>query len=225
MSELVLSREQSRAVDKIAIEEFGIPGIVLMENAGRNVAELLLHQNPTGKVTILCGKGNNGGDGYVIARHLDNKGIPVSVIVIEDPDGLTGDAATNFAIMQKCGISWQQLNLPNGLEWFQTVLEQSDWVVDALLGTGLQGQAREPYLEVIQAVNRCERKILAVDVPSGLDSDSGPVAGATISAKITATFVALKRGLNTQDAAKFAGRVDVIDIGAPRQVLQQVFSQ
>ena len=113
MQEIILSRDQSRAVDEIAINEFGVPGIILMENAGRNVAELLVQQSPLGQVTILCGKGNNGGDGFVIARNLDNQGIPVSVFLVENPNKLAGDAATNFQIIQRSGISHQLLNLPD----------------------------------------------------------------------------------------------------------------
>lgn len=225
MSQLILTRKQSRAVDQIAIEEFGVPGIVLMENAGRNVADLLVGQSPNGQITILCGKGNNGGDGYVIARHLDNRGYRVSVILIEDPSQLTGDAAINFQIIKKSGIPYLQLHMPNDRKRFEAQLEESDWIVDALLGTGVQGKAREPYLDVIYCVNNSKRKVLAVDVPSGLDSDHGPVEGATIHATITATFVALKTGLTVECVENYTGQVHVIDIGVPRKVLTKIFDQ
>lgn len=225
MSQLILTREQSRAVDKIAIEEFGISGVVLMENAGRNVAEILLQQPLSGQVTILCGKGNNGGDGFVIARHLDNREIPVFVVLIEDPQLLTGDAETNFQIMQKSGIPFQHFTLPDETYVLDALLQKSEWIVDALLGTGVQGKARGPYLEAIQAVNRAHRKVLAVDVPSGLDTDTGAMQDATISADMTATFVALKQGLATENGRKFAGEIIVIDIGVPRKVLSKVITR
>ena len=131
-----LSRAEVRELDKCAIEEYGVPGIVLMENAGRGVAELLLRLDPdlTG-VTTVCGRGNNGGDGFVIARHLENLGVHVSLIVVaENVSDIVGDARINYDIAVKAGISMQQF-------WLQPVstslFSESDWIVDALFGTGL----------------------------------------------------------------------------------------
>lgn len=217
-----LTREQSRLIDQIAINDFKIPGIVLMENAGRGATEWLLEENPTGMITILCGKGNNGGDGFVIARHLVNHGCDVSIAILADPAELTGDAATNFEIAQRMEISIAQFALPGQSDQFAKLLNQSGWIVDALLGTGVSGQAREPFLSAIRLVNASQCKVLAIDVPSGFDCDLGPVAGATIIAGKTATFVAKKTGLVTSGAAEYTGEIKVIDIGAPRQILDRI---
>ena len=129
----VLSREQVREVDRVAIEEFGLLGIVLMENAGRNSAELLRSIGISGRVVVCCGKGNNGGDGFVIARHLEIAGIDVRVLLAADPSSMTGDAATNLQVLQKARIP---LVLPTA-NW-QEEFAGADWIVDALLGTGTQ---------------------------------------------------------------------------------------
>ena len=222
MSEIILTREQSRLVDQIAINDYKIPSIVLMENAGCGAAVWLLEENPTGKITILCGKGNNGGDGFVIARHIVNHGCKVSIALLADPAELTGDAATNFEIIRKMEISIAHFELPKQSNQFADSLCQSEWIVDALLGTGVSGQAREPFLSAIKLVNASQCKVLAIDVPSGLDCDLGPVADATIIAGKTATFVAKKTGLITPDAAEYTGDIKVIDIGAPRQILERI---
>lgn len=225
MEKLVLTRMQSRSVDSIAIEEFGIPGIVLMENAGRGAAEILMRHSPTGSVAILCGKGNNGGDGFVIARHLENHGYKVTVVLFHSVDEkFEGDAATNFAILEKTGTPLLRLDIPDELEQLCSLLAESEWIVDAMLGTGTRGKARSPFLEVIDAVNGTGRKVLSVDIPSGLDCDLGPVADATIRASITATFVSLKPGLLVQGATDCVGEIEVVDIGIPRGVLTKVLN-
>ena len=227
-SEVILNREQVRSVDRIAIEEYGIPGIVLMENAGRGVTNLLLHQERDGNVLIVCGKGNNGGDGFVIARHLMNSSVSVSVILLGDPSELPPDAATNYRIIEKMGVIVHSLPVTDQglnehqLKLFTSAIESSGWIVDAMLGTGTRGKAREPFFTVIRVINSQEKPVLAVDIPSGLDCDEGPVAEATIVARITATFVAKKPGITTPEASRYTGEVQVIDIGAPQQILSDL---
>ncbi|MGE3807564.1 MAG: NAD(P)H-hydrate epimerase [Gemmataceae bacterium] len=208
-----LSRAAVRDVDRRAIEEFGVPGIVLMENAGRGASELLVRLGIQGSVAILCGKGNNGGDGFVIARHLDNRGIPVQVLLVADPGSVTGDAATNLAIVQKAGLP---LDVRSDGRVTADELAQYDWIVDALFGTGLHGAVRPPFDKVIDAINQSGSKVLAVDIPSGLDCDTGAAPGPTVRAAHTATFVASKQGFARPAARQFTGEVHVIDIGAPR---------
>ncbi|QDT31643.1 NAD(P)H-hydrate epimerase [Thalassoglobus polymorphus] len=222
MGSTVLTRSQARAVDDIAIREYGIPGIVLMENAGRGIAELLLKESPTGRVTVLCGPGNNGGDGFVIARHLAIAGLEVMVIICTDPKNYHGDAATNSQIIQKAGLPVLQLSMPENLDRLISELQNSDWIVDAMLGSGTQGAIREPYLTIINAVNGIGKPVLAVDVPSGVDCDQGPTPDATIQARITATLVAAKPGLLTLEAEEYVGRLEVLGIGLPNIILTQI---
>jgi NAD(P)H-hydrate epimerase len=205
-----LSRQQVRELDRRAIEEYGVPGIVLMENAGRGCAQWLRELNPERLPTlVLCGPGNNGGDGCVIARHLDNHGWPVRVWLVGAPDRLPADAATQWAIVQRCGL------VAPPPEQFR------GWIVDALFGTGLTRPLGPPYADLINMVNRSGNPVLAVDIPSGLDCDSGQPCGPTIRAHYTATFVARKRGFDNPQAAAWIGQVRVIDIGAPRCLLEQ----
>ena len=214
---MFLSREQVRQIDHQALEGFGVPGIVLMENAGRGAAEVLVRLGVQGPVLICCGKGNNGGDGLVMARHLDRARVKVRVLLFADPKSFTGDAAINFHIVERSGIplaihSERSIDGPS----LGTELATVDWVVDALFGTGLQGPVRSPFDQVIAAINASHRRVLAVDIPSGLDADTGLPLGPTIRAEHTVTFVAEKIGFAQPSAKEWLGTVHVVDIGAPR---------
>ena len=232
---LVLTQDQVRTVDRIAIEQFGIPGVVLMENAGRGCAELLnarlTAERPQQPVTIVAGKGNNAGDGFVIARFLDNWNIRVRILLCSSPDQLSGDAAINWRIVEKMRIpflsihSLDELEEKEGGHW----LQESSWIVDALLGTGLKGEVREPVRSVIAWINtvrngeqKAGTKVLAVDIPSGLHCDTGEILGEAVEADLTATFVASKPGLLKAEGPVHAGEIHVIDIGVPRAVIEQV---
>lgn len=205
-----LTREQSRAVDQWAVREHGLTGLVLMENAGRGVVDVLLSQQPTPRrVLILCGKGNNGGDGFVIARHLIIRGIDCRVVLLVDPGELQGDALTNFDILQSAGMTIEDAS--------QMEAESSDydWIVDAILGTGTVGEPREPYRSAIQWLNNQSAKVLAVDLPSGLDCDTGVPSATTVKADVTCTFHAPKVGFANPKAQKFLGELHVVSIGIP----------
>lgn len=219
-----LTREAARAVDEIAIREYHLPGLVLMENAGRGVAEWLRELAPTPPVHICCGKGNNGGDGFVIARHLELFGIAVEVVICGDPAGLTGDARVNYEVVTAAGIPCWTLGRDGSLADLATRLTRAGWIVDALLGTGAQGAPREPLAGVIRAINAAARPVLAVDLPSGLDADTGETPGECVRADSTATFVALKQGFATPGAPALTGEVRVIDIGIPRRLRDQVLA-
>ena len=212
-----LTRTQVRDVDRRAIEEYGMLGLVLMENAGRNAAELLTKIGITGRVSICCGKGNNGGDGFVIARHLENQGFDVQVLLCGPPAEVTGDAAVNLKILEYAGT--KVLSPP--FDWDEE-LAGSDWIVDALLGTGTAGSIREPFVSCIDAINRAHCRVYAVDLPSGLDCDTGQPLGSCVRADHTATFVAPKIGFGVPAAAEWIGQLHVIDIGVPRRLLQQL---
>lgn len=226
----VLSRNQSREVDQIAIEQFHLPGVVLMENAGRNCAELIRQLSPAGQVLILAGKGNNGGDGFVIARHLHNAGLNVKLLVFTNPEDYSGEAETNWQI-----VSAMQLPaVPNAtaadLQQTLADLPENSLIVDALLGTGIRGQVRAPFDAFIAAVNAYreehpQTKVLAVDVPSGLDCDTGLPCGIAIKADQTATFVTLKQGFLAGDGPEYTGTTHVIDIGIPPALLDRLTAE
>jgi NAD(P)H-hydrate epimerase len=214
-----LSRDAVRDIDRRAIAEFGLPGVVLMENAGRGAAELLLRLGVRGPVVICCGKGNNGGDGFVIARHLDLHGVVTRVLLFCEPADVTDDAAINLRVLQAAKFDLCVLGATPDTGELAHELASADWIVDALLGTGTRGEIREPFVTAINAINAAHArgvKVFAVDLPSGLDCDSGRPLGPCVKADHTATFVAPKLGFSAPSAAKHTGQVHVIGIGVPR---------
>jgi NAD(P)H-hydrate epimerase len=219
-----LTRSEVRELDRRAIEDFGLPGIVLMENAGRGAAELLHGLAPRAKVAIVCGKGNNAGDGFVIARHLENLGHAVRLLLACDPAELRGDAAIAWGVAEKAGIPATALVSATPAEW-ERAFEGADWIVDALLGTGVTGEPRGAIAVAIEAVNAAARggaKVFAVDLPSGLDCDTGQPLGPCVRADVTATFVARKVGFDAAAAAPLLGAVHVVGIGAPQALLDRI---
>ena len=220
MPQTPMSREQVRDVDRRAISEYGMPGVVLMENAGRGAAELLIELGIEGRVIICAGKGNNGGDGYVIARHLRNRGFEVEVWLFCDPAELSGDAAINYRILQAAGWEGRVIDDDTDFAALFVELQPADWIVDALLGTGIRGALRTPFPDIIAALNRSVAKVLAVDLPSGMDCDTGQPLVACVRAGQTATFVAPKLGFLQSGAVACTGTVHVIDIGVPHNLVQ-----
>jgi NAD(P)H-hydrate epimerase len=218
-----MSRDEARALDRRAMDEWGVPGVVLMENAGRGCAELLLRLGVQGRVVVCCGKGNNGGDGFVIARHLDNAGVRVAVLLFADAADLGGDAAVMYRILAHGGPP--VATYPHG-EVDESQLRRefacADWIVDALFGSGLTGALRAPFDWIVRAINESAARVFAVDIPSGLDSDTGLPLGATVRAHHTATIAALKKGFVRPEARAWLGTVHVIDMGAPRRLLETV---
>lgn len=218
-----LSRAEVREVDRRAIEDYGVPGVVLMENAGAGTARLLESLGVGGPVAVACGKGNNGGDGFVIARHLDLAGHAVRLLLACRPEEVRGDAAVNLRIAERSGLTIECLADGDQAAW-EVAVAGADWIVDALLGTGASGTPMGAIAAAIGAINagraRGGTRVLAVDLPSGLDCDTGTAAGACVRADATATFVARKRGFDAAGAAAFTGDVHVIGIGAPRAVLE-----
>lgn len=210
-----LTREQVRSIDRKAIEDFGMSGLVLMENAGRGCADELCELGIRGKVVIVCGRGNNGGDGFVIARHLESRGIVVRVVLAAEPDELRGDAAANYAILQQAGFTIVTADK------LTEELTGADWIVDALLGTGATGDPRQPIANAIETLNASGARKLAIDLPSGLDCDTGIPGHPTFRADHTCTFVAPKVGFANPAANEYLGTVSVHDIGVPRKLLEE----
>jgi NAD(P)H-hydrate epimerase len=211
-----------RDVDRRAIADYGLAGIVLMENAGRGAAELIIELGIAGPVAICAGKGNNGGDGFVIARHLEILGFDTRVLLFCELADLTGDAATNYRVLVAADQARLVLGTAPDAAELERLLSSADWVVDALLGTGTQGSIREPYLTAIAAINRAHKKVFAVDLPSGMDCDTGQPLGACVEADHTGTFVARKVGFDVPGAERLTGEVHVIDIGVPRRLLSEI---
>jgi NAD(P)H-hydrate epimerase len=222
MDPFVFTRQQSRRVDQLAIEEFGFSGLVLMENAGRGVADVLCRLGIAGPVVICCGKGNNAGDGFVIARHLDLRGHAVRVLLWAKPDELTGDAAANYRILAKTDVPIELFAAPHDSARLSKQLDGAAWIVDSLLGTGARGEPRPPLDAVIDQLNATAAPKLAVDLPSGLDCDTGQPAMHTIRAAETCTFVTAKTGLLVPEAAPYVGRLHVLDIGVPRKLIERI---
>ncbi|HEX5446150.1 MAG TPA: NAD(P)H-hydrate epimerase [Pirellulales bacterium] len=215
-----LNRRQTREVDRRAVNEYGMSSLVLMENAGRGVADKLTELGVRGPVVVCCGKGNNAGDGFVLARHLDLRSVAVEVLVWAEADDLSEDAGINFGILQKSSVSIEVFGTRHDAARLAGRLARAEWIVDALLGTGAQGEPRAPLDAVIAQLNASGRAILAIDLPSGLDCDTGTPATQTIRAAHTCTFMAAKPGFFEPGAVDYTGQVHVLDIGAPRRLIE-----
>jgi NAD(P)H-hydrate epimerase len=241
----VLSRSQMRAFDRCAIENCHVPGVVLMENAGRGAADVLSamiaadkRPRPTSRravfptrhvrapgqpaeyplearVVVVCGTGNNGGDGFVVARHLLARGADVLVVLTGLAEMVTGDARINHDAFIDLGGTCVELPSDAPLDLLVTELAAADFVVDAIFGTGLDRPVQGRLMSVIDAINATKARTLALDIPSGLDADSGSPLGTAVRADDTVTFGHLKVGLLTPDGARLAGRVHVVDLGVP----------
>jgi NAD(P)H-hydrate epimerase len=215
----VLAAEAMRRVDARAVSELGIPGPVLMENAGRGAAEALLAALPERglrarglRVAVVCGRGGNGGDGLVVARRLKRAGARPEVLLAAPPAALRGDAAEKYRELRRAGLT---ARVVEDAAAAAPALRRADVVVDALLGTGARGAPEPLVAALIEAINASGRPVLALDLPSGLPADGGPPPGPAVRAWLTATFAAPKPGLVLGPGADLAGRVVVVPIGVP----------
>ncbi|MGO8702526.1 MAG: NAD(P)H-hydrate epimerase [Candidatus Brocadiia bacterium] len=229
------TREQVRELDRRAMDEYGMPGVVLMENAGRGAAEVAAEMlgNPADlpalrvagkRVVIFCGKGNNGGDGFVVGRHLHNRGAKVEFVLACPPEEIDPwtDAGINLQIAQKMGLHLHLAAAEDGRFEAAGLERSADLIVDALLGTGLTGDVREPYLSLIRLINAADKPVLAIDIPSGLDCDAGRILRAAVRATRTATFVLPKLGFTLAEGPAQAGQVVVVDIGIPKELVESI---
>ncbi len=220
----VVTAAEMRQIDQDTIEGIGIPGIVLMETAGSAIVRALEQHYPTCKrIGILAGKGNNGGDGIVIARQLAHIGYDVYLFLVSPPESFTGEAAVNLQIAKNLKLRIEEILTDATLETKESVslnhITRCELLVDAIFGTGLRGEVREPIAPLINTINNLPIPILSVDLPSGLDADTGNPLGTCVRADRTVTIGLPKRGLLVYPGAEFAGKLEVVDIGFPEQVI------
>lgn len=211
--------EQMRSIDRAAMENAGIPGIVLMENAAiACVEELRKAVKNLGNAVIFCGKGNNGGDGFAIARHLYNSGVDVTVYPICGED-FKGDAKTNFEIIENVGIDVRFDDYT--LKELELIVRRADAVIDAIYGTGIRGEITGLPAEIIKIINENARYVLSVDIPSGINADTGEVCGIAVKANKTVTFAAYKVGMLMFPGTDYSGEVTVAPISIPEYIIEQ----
>jgi NAD(P)H-hydrate epimerase len=211
-----LTRAQVREIDRRAVQQYKIPGVVLMENAARAATDVALEMlgSSSGPVVILCGGGNNGGDGLAVARHLHNHGIDIKIVLTADSTKYQGEALVNWEIVKAMGLPAIDL----------AAAGRPALILDAIFGTGLTQAPREPFGGIVQSVAAMNAPVMAIDIPSGMDCDTGRPLGNCIAATRTITFVAEKIGFAQPEAAKYLGRVTVGDIGCPHELIQEVYS-
>lgn len=218
-----LRREKIRLLDSLAISEYKIPGIILMENAGSKAAEIIFKdlKNPSqDSVVILCGKGNNGGDGFVIARHLSNLGVSVKVFLFADRQQIAGDAKTNLEILYKMKVFVEEVL---NIEKVGEALKNCQSIIDAMLGTGVDGEIKDSFKQVIRISNNLKGKMVyAIDIPTGLDCNTGAILGECIKATKTITFVAPKVGFILEKGPEYCGEIVLVDISIPSELVISV---
>lgn len=207
----ISTREIVRNIDNTTIKSYGIPGLILMENAGRAVSNVILSEFPKVKsVGIICGGGNNGGDGFVVARHLINSGKEVTTYLLKKSSHYEGDSKTNLNSLNKITRKIKKLN--NNFSNF----EKHDVIVDAIFGTGLDRKVEGRYKKTIEFINSKRTPCVSVDIPSGIDSNSSFPLGAAVKAKITITFIMPKLGISIHPGLDYAGKLFVADISTPK---------
>jgi NAD(P)H-hydrate epimerase len=212
---MLVSAKQIQKLDDIAINRFGIPSLALMENAGRAVAAHALGMLKMKKrVCIVCGSGNNAGDGFVAARHLINKGCRVTIVLVGKASSLKNDAAVNFAVLKRLKIPIVRAGTSAPAAWRK--ISGADLVIDAIFGVGLNRTIDGPAQKAIAAINAHAGKVLSVDVPSGLDATSGGIHGVCVKADATVTFTLAKMGFGRGEGPAHCGNVLVADIGIPK---------
>lgn len=223
----IVTAAQMKELDRRTIEEAKVPGATLMERAGRGVVAAMERAagSPAGKtITVVCGKGNNGGDGFVVARLLRKQRANVSVLLLAPSGDLSGDARTMYRKFLSVAGTKSVLANPSP-ETIRAALGRSDLIVDALLGTGLSAEVSAPYRAAIEAINEAGCPVIAVDLPSGIHADTGAVMGAAVRADLTVTFGLPKLGLYTGAGLDHAGSVEVVDIGIPPAFVESIASR
>ncbi|MHB9155069.1 MAG: NAD(P)H-hydrate epimerase [Endomicrobiales bacterium] len=212
-----VSAQEMRELDRRAVTEFGIPGIILMENAGRAAADAVESlrektRGGNGRIAVLCGPGNNGGDGVVCARYLYNRGRDVRAVLMRPPERFKGDALAHYRMAERLALPLTAFAPHFSLQGYALV-------VDALLGTGTKGEITGDFRSAIELINESGLPVVSVDIPSGLDADTGALLGPTVRADVTVTMALPKKAFLSPQAKEFTGEVIVAEIGFPRQLL------
>ena len=221
----VVTAQQMKDMDRLTIESFGIPGLVLMENAARGATDALFRHFPNVrslKVGIAAGHGNNGGDGFVIARYLAGANVPVDVYLLSKRKKVKGDAAANLKLLDRMKVPVHEVTDVTRFESYQDKMKSCNLWIDAMLGTGLTSDVRGLFKQMITQLNAAQTPVLAVDIPSGLDSDTGKPRGCCVQATVTVTFGLPKIGHVVLPGSEFVGKLEVIDIGIPSSVVDDV---
>ncbi|MGE5397134.1 MAG: NAD(P)H-hydrate dehydratase [Chitinophagales bacterium] len=218
----IVNAEEMKTVDRRASEEYGIPSIILMENAGLRVVEVaenLLEKCPGRRVLVVAGKGNNGGDGLVVARHMINSGASVSIMLLGHPDEMTRDTRANYEILDKMNAKMGSLLERDGLNELMLAVLNCDLIIDAMYGISFHGSLGELDSKVVRIINWAKKPVIAVDIPSGVEADTGRVLGEAIKATWTVTLAAPKMGLLVDPGQSYTGTLTVADISIPGLLL------
>ena len=216
LPEALYSAAQTRQLDRIAIEHHGTAGYTLMQRAGEAAFRVLRRQWPRARrIAVVCGPGNNGGDGYVVARMAHVAGLQVQTLTLGDPSRLQGDARSARDAARDAGVTMHAFEAGR--------LRNSDLIVDALFGTGLERDVESEWRQAIEAMNAAAgTPVLAIDIPSGLHADAGRVLGAAVQAQVTVTFIGLKTGLFTGHGRDYCGELVFDDLGVPTEVYREI---
>ena len=221
---LVTANEMQK-MDRSTIESFGLPGRILMENAGRGATQFFLDQFKNAenkKIGVIAGRGNNGGDGFVIARYLAQKGISVTVYLLSEHQKVSGDASANLKLLSPLKVPVIEMPDAKSFSAHETAMRHEAIWIDAIFGTGLRSDVKGFFKDVIDFINRLNKPVFAVDIPSGLNSDTGQPCGACIRADATATFAFAKTGHFMFPGADYTGNLKIIDIGVPPHIAHDV---
>lgn len=215
----ILSAQELQELDERVVKEFHIPTEILMENAGKAVAKeslkILQKTSKTGTVLVICGGGNNGGDGFVAARHLKEKGMNVSVILLKPKESLRNASLSNFYRIKSLNISYEVLPQKEQIE---NQIKNASLIIDAVFGTGFKGKTEGIFYDTIKLINSSKKSVISVDIPSGLNADTGEAQGVSVKADTTVTFAALKKGFLNENAKQYTGKIIVVDIGLPKSL-------
>ena len=213
----IVSVKQMKAIDKISIEQFGIAGVVLMEKAGMEVVSMIkdyIKELTNIPALVICGKGNNGGDGFVVSRLLFQEGADVVVLILGKEKEIKGDALVNFKIIKKLGIQYTEIDKINNNK-LKNLFNSAEIIVDAIFGTGFRGEPKGVYKKIIEMINSIDKLVFSIDIPSGVDADTGQVLGEGVFADATCTMGMIKKGMLLYPARYYTGKLYIGNIGIP----------